>query len=356
MRSEVKILHLQTSLDFSCGITRYIETLSHRQNEEHQFVVFCTGGNKAEMLRIGGVIIEQHNLSPKWYSIPFVIYLIVKTIKKHKIDIVHSHHRFFDFAASSAAKILGIPSVMTVHSITEGRKGLSYKSDVLIAVSDSVKKHLVNVFGIPKKKIITLHNGADPSLYTMQTRESKSEKIFTLGFIGRLSAEKGIDILLTSLRELIQEKFTFKTLIAGTGEFEADVIRFQEEFPSVCQYKGNVSDISSIYSEIDILILPSRVDPFPFTILECGLFNIPVIASDVNGIAELMDDTISGRLIPPENVAALKQAILQAANSPEELKNWAGNLRKKVTSEYQIDKHVTCLFEIYNSMKRADGK
>lgn len=350
----MNILHLHTFMNYSCGITRYLETLKNNPVRDYTVSVYCLGGDKSGILLERGVI--QGILHSKNQKLTQLLLLpeLLRIIKSEKTDLIHSHHRIFDFISSIAARISGIPSVMTVHSIVTGKKLLSYKADRLIAVSEAVKEHLVKYFSVAEKRIVVLPNGIDPSIYSSVHRRHDHGTVY-LGFIGRLSLEKGIDILLGSCESLIASGVKFKLLVAGSGELENDVIRFQAKYPQYCDFRGNIADISEVYSQIDYLILPSRVDPFPFTMLECGFFNLPLIAAKVDGIAELIRDGVNGRLIQSNNVQMLTNAILRAVENPEESKKWGENLWQTVNAGFLIDRHISKLHEIYQALGK-NGK
>lgn len=345
-----EILHLHTSLKYSCGITRYLLTVFKSESFRKNNILMVRRVDDEELFVYNSINVEFFRQTASVFSLFSDLVSLVRVINRNKIRIVHSHHRYFDFLAYLLRKYLRYKTITTVHSIVYGNKYLSYKSQKLIAVSQAVKNHLQSCFSKADEKIIVLRNGIDPSFYSIQLNNQRRAKIFTLGFIGRLSKEKGTDILLITLRELIREKFEFRVIIAGSGELESDADKFQDDFPEFCEFRGSVKDISRVYSEIDLLLLPSRVDPFPYTILECGLFKVPVIASSVDGIPEMIEDKRHGQLIPSESISELKSAIIWAAANRDEIKNRSENLHKRVISEFLVQHHLIKLSEAYRSL------
>ncbi|GMU86488.1 MAG: hypothetical protein AMXMBFR48_17300 [Ignavibacteriales bacterium] len=350
----MNILHLHTELKYSCGITRYLLTVCRSEQMQHRYIVMVRAGEADQVLRNESINITFLSRTPGLFAVFSDLIRLVKVIRKYQIQIIHSHHRYGDFLANLLRPFAGVRTITTVHSIVRGKRWLSYRSENILAVSNSVKQHLLSYFSIEEGKVIVLKNGIDPELYNIREVKSRPDKIFTLGFIGRLSYEKGIDILLQALRGLINERFEFKIVIAGSGEQESNVAEFQTEHPAYCEFIGSVRDISPVYSEIDLFLLPSRIDPFPYVLLECGLFKLPVIAAAVDGITELIDDGFTGRLIQPESVTALKDEVVLAANSKQVIKTWGENLHAKVLSGYTAGLHIAALDEIYSRAVRED--
>lgn len=347
----IKVLHLHTYLNYSCGITRYLESLLDNVSHDFNFSICCTGGDKTGLFIDKGLTVYKMEWSPEWYHTIHYFLKILQVIKVHQINIVHSHHRYFDLIASYAASVAGIPSITTVHSIVRGRRLISYKSDVLITVSDAVKAHIINEFGVNPEKVKVIYNGINNRLYIANSlKKTISDTPIVLGFVGRLSKEKGFDLLIAACRGLLSDGFKFTLVIAGSGEMQKEALEFQAEFPLITKFYGVVSNISIIYGEIDILILPSRVDPFPFTILECGFFKVPVIASRVDGIKEMIEDGRSGRLIPSENIQSLKMAIAQAGQDRNLLRILGENLHNAVLTRFTLQNHIEQLNNLYKEV------
>ena len=135
---------------------------------------------------------------------------LINIVKEQKIDIIHSHHRYFDLIAFIITKFVPVKTITSVQSKVYGRKIFSYKADYLVACSNSIKDHLINYFRINPDRITVIHNFIDPTDAVIKTEKSVLRRELGLvdqsviiGFIGRFSlSEKGVDVLLQSLRRL----------------------------------------------------------------------------------------------------------------------------------------------------------
>ena len=150
----MKILHLQTELNLSCGITKSILLIMKNSSTDFQHQVIASGGDGVFMFTEQGIntrIIE--NSRSKLFKSIKIIFLLISFCKQNKIDIIHSHHRYFDFLSFLISRIVKVKTVMSVHSKVYKHKRFSYKSKILIAVSESIKNHLQREFCIDESRI-----------------------------------------------------------------------------------------------------------------------------------------------------------------------------------------------------------
>ncbi|HEY5123362.1 MAG TPA: glycosyltransferase family 4 protein, partial [Ignavibacteria bacterium] len=223
----MNILHLYTNLNITCGITRviYIISSSIESGIEHKVLSF--GGdavNKFKEKSIPFELIKNGNSSKKNIFANFIY--IKNFCIRNKIDIIHSHHRYFDFLSYIISKFINIKTVTSVQSLVKGRKMFSYNADILIAVSNSVKEHLISYFKKPENKIKIIHNFVDLSdIKITQEPDNLKFKLridnskFVLGFIGRFDfEEKGVDILLQAMIKLKNDHSDLFLLLIGKGK------------------------------------------------------------------------------------------------------------------------------------------
>ncbi|MCL4280420.1 MAG: glycosyltransferase family 4 protein, partial [Ignavibacteriaceae bacterium] len=250
-----KVLHLQTSLNLTCGITRYLQSLHNNHVDEFHMTVLCYDGDAVENLRENGVDVKLFNSSLTWYYLLSNLIQIIRIVKNSNISIIHSHHRWLDVLGSISAKLCGISSIMTCHSIVSGKKFLSYRSDRIIAVSSAVYTNLTEYFGVNSSRIILLRNGIDPSVYKKDNLSYTGIKNNAIGFVGRLTRDKGFDIFLSIGERILEINSEIKLIIAGDGELKEAISSLSRRYPSQVIYKGVVKNIESVYSEISFLIM-----------------------------------------------------------------------------------------------------
>lgn len=229
-----------------------------------------------------------------------------------------------------------------------------HKVDRLIAPSHYLAQRYVE-HGIPWEKLTVLPNGVDLERFTAHRME---HAVFTLGFIGYLGAHKGLEFLLRALL-LMHEIDKVRLLIVGDGE-EADRLR------ALCQdlsldghvtFYGRVENqhIPGIYEQLDVLVVPSIwPENNPVTIIEAMASGIPVIASNIGGIGELVEEGSTGFLVPPRDSAALAERIMRFLAHPE-LRREMGEKALGKIRRYGIRDQVGHLLNIYEELAEQEN-
>ena len=235
---------------------------------------------------------------------------ILKIIKSENISTLHSHHRYFGFITMLISIFKNIKTKITVHSKVYGFKFFSYKNGEIIAVSNAVKIHLNSYFKIPLQNI-----RVEYPIFTKNSIYCKNEidlsflndKINLL-FVGRFCEEKGFDILLQAFERVSKLNSNLRLIVCGEGELQTLLDKYIQKGLNIFHQKP-IPDLSSFYKIADVVILPSRVDPYPLVMLETIHFQKKLIASNVDGIPEGLNNYKLATLIPPNNKEELISAI-----------------------------------------------
>lgn len=357
----IKILHLQTTLDLSCGVTRTISELTKNLSDEFEQYVLCLGGNGIERFK-------QFNFNPVVLGIknhsfvsPLKIFpSIISFCKRNKIDIIHSHHRYFDFLAYPISKILNIKTVTSVHSKVFDKKKHSYKSERLIACSNDIKNHLINCYGINEKRISIIYNMVNPkemkitkTISGIFNENNQNLGKFIIGYFGRLDyKEKGIDVLLEAINSTMEIKNNTLLLLIGDGINKSEIEKFTKKNQLNMIMIESLKDIYNYFQLLDAFVLPSRIDPFPLTMLETGIMKVPFIGSNVDGISELIEHKKNGLLFEKENVNDLATQVMKIMSDKSYAAILSENLYNKVIKDYTTDKIIPqyekLYYELYN--------
>jgi glycosyltransferase involved in cell wall biosynthesis len=203
--------------------------------------------------------------------------------------------------------------------------------------------------GIPRDQIAVIQNGIDTENFAPRQRTPGK---LTLGFIGHLAQHKGLDVLLHALS--LMDATPVRLLVVGSGE---DAERFQtfaheRGLDPYVTFYGQVDNrrIASIYQQIDVLVVPSVwPENSPVTITEAMASGIPVIASDVGGISELVEEGVTGYLIPLRDSLAIAERIGRFLRHPELLKSMGERAREKIQA-YQMRQQVERIVEVYQEV------
>ncbi len=359
----MNILHLQNHLNISCGVSKTIYLIAKNTSSQFQHFAACYGGDgfsRFESINIKPVILKDHKNS----VFGFVRHLIklYSFCKQNQINIIHSHHRYFDLLAFLLSRIIKVKTITSVHSIVFGKKFFSYKSDFLIACSNSIKSHLINNFNIDDRRIKVIYNSVDPKeivLTITKTELLNSLDIpldkFIIGYFGRLDfKEKGIDILLEAFLNLSKINKGVFLLLIGNGIDEIKIRSFIAQSKLNAKVMNSQKDIYNYFQLLDVFILPSRVDPFPLVMLEAGLMRKPFIGSNVDGIAELIDNEKIGLLFETGDVKQITNCILRLIDNKEFARNLSENLYKKINENFLTPMMVELYQQEYNNLLGQD--
>ena len=357
----IKILHLQPELNKTCGITKSILLLCQHSPAEFQHIVFTLGGDNINQFEENGIQVHvlKADRNSFVHSLKIIINL-VRLCRNETIDIFHSHHRYFDLTAYFVSKFSKIKRITSVHSKVEGKKFFSYKSPYLIAVGESIKAHLINYYRINKNRISVINNFTVIPSETVtdalgrQNSLPKDKKIIL--FAGRFSKEKGIDILLRAVEKLKTKGENFFLVLVGDGEESDFVYDFISNKFLNAAVVFTQDDISIYYKNADLVVLPSRVDPFPLVMLEAGAFAKPFVGSNVDGIAEFIENEKDGMLVQPENVDELAGAIESLIKNSQHASFLGTNLFEKVRQKYLPGNIIPRFIELYNKVVSDSGR
>lgn len=274
------------------------------------------------------------------------------------------HSQFSILAAMMAHK----PVVVT-HHLPVLLKEVSWKGRLfemilakgigkVIAVSLEGKKRIIEKLPFPCEKVVTIHNGIElPSLNGFDSKTIRrefgiGEKELVIGSAGRVTEQKGYKYLIMAARELKAKGKNFRIVIAGDGPLIKRLERQAIEFGigELILFIGFVEDIFRFLQGIDIFILPSLYEGFPFAILEAMAAEKPVIATRVGGIPEVVIDGVTGLMIPPRDHLAISRAIEFLIDRKDIATEMGRRGRERVEKHFSSNRMVEKTLDIYKEL------
>jgi glycosyltransferase involved in cell wall biosynthesis len=350
------IIHLQTELNKTCGVTRSIlRIIKNSRSYEHH--VISLGGDALERFEGFNYKIINANRNSIIGTLN-IFFTLLAYIKKNKIQIIHAHHRYFDLVSFLLKRFVSVKTVTTVHSKVYNKKLFSYKSDKVIVVSNAIKQHIINNFNVNPSDIILMNNFVDQNEVKIT---QKKEEIFTgiglnsttrlVGYFGRLDIqEKGVDILLDALKKVKEYVPSVFLILAGNG-IDEKILKesaLNNNLPAL--FLGKIDNIWDYINTCEIVILPSRVEPFNLVMIEAGLLSKPVIGANIDGIAETLRDQVNGILFDKENIDDLTNKIIELLSDKIKMETIGRNLNGKVLNEYTSEKVIPVIEEFYSRL------
>ena len=245
-----------------------------------------------------------------------------RLIAERRPQIVHTHLGASDALGSLAARSLGVPLVSTIHAIGGAgvkdhleRSLLSRCAARIIAVSQSARRDYLRRGLGREDQVVTIHNGVDVvpapgSGPKVREQLGLGPDDLVVGMVSALRPEKGHDVAIEAIRALRGRVPGLRLLIAGQGDLEGEIRRRAQDLDDVVVLAGLRSDVIGVLDAVDVCLHPSRADAFPTTLLEAMAASVPVLATAVGGIPEIVEDGRTGVLIAaPPTSPALADAL-----------------------------------------------
>lgn len=177
-----------------------------------------------------------------------------------------------------------------------------------------------------------------------------------LGVVGRLSPEKGVDVFLHACGELARRAVEFSAVVAGDGpqRKELETLRDALDIHDRVRFVGTLAQVESLYSCLDLLVIPSRSEGLPNVLLEALRANIAVVATQVGAVPEVIDSPGAGTLVLPEAPVALADAIERSLAGENDAEATAA--RRMVAERFSLERRVLAHLELYADVLRpCDG-
>jgi|LFRM01.1.fsa_nt_gb glycosyltransferase involved in cell wall biosynthesis len=302
---------------------------------------------------------------------------IRRLIREQNIDIVHTHGVRANLVARIAGRAEGVPVVTTFHSLLRYdyssqaeawvaralTRLTNNRTDRFIAVSGAVKEDLV-AMGVKPDNVSVIYNGLDVSaLVPGDEPDAVKRKLGILpgqrvvAMVGRLHAVKGHVFLLQAARQIVTQYDDVVFLLVGEGPERRLIERTVEELGlnDKVIMTGYYPNVSELYPVMDMLCLPSLMEGMGLVLLEAMYFGVPVVATQVGGIPELIIDGESGLLVAPGNSEALAVAITWLLDDPQLRQRLIAGGRQRA-QEFTVEKMVRQTERVYTGLTSREQK
>jgi len=371
MTQKIAILHLRDSSGIF-GAERVILTLgNHIDKNRFDFKLLCMrrdDGRSEKLIKFARDLgIDVHSVDMNGKINVTAIGEIRNFLRKNNIRIIHSHDFKSDFYSMVSSIGLKISKVATAHGSTRDsilkRFYLYWDEKILyrlfhriVAVSENLRCFLIKR-GVPDTKIEVIQNGLDINLLYPQkdTQETPLEvppgrTIF--GVIGRLYPDKGHRFFLEALSKVADVQPGVYGLIVGDGPASQTIrgcIR-ELKLEKLVRMCGVRSDMQAVYGMLDCLVIPSLTEGLPYVLLEAMANHVPVIATTVGDIPELIDDRTTGYLVSPGDSITLAERMMELIELSEKTKEIADCAHRRVVKHFSAKRMVRQTEDMYNKL------
>ena len=283
---------------------------------------------------------------------------IFNFVRKQKIKLIHSNTSRAALYAGPVAKILSIPLIWHVRVQPPDNlldRFLVLFASRIIAVSRIVKRRFE---WFKKDRVEIIYNGVDTQRFSPgKAQDDVRKKLhinsedMVIGAVGRLSPEKGLEYLISAIREVVNLYPRTKVLLVGDGD-EKYRLSLQEkvkdlELSSHIFFVGFYENVPHILRCLDIFSLPSLTEGFNRSLLEAMACGLPVVATAVGGNVEIVQDGVNGLLVLPSNPGALAFAITELLKDKEKARKMGLEGKLLVEENFSIDINVRKIEKLY---------
>lgn len=294
----------------------------------------------------------------------FTVSFILKTLAvARQADIIHAHWASTGFIGAITKLFLGLPMVVTLHGsdiallpnrgmLRRLTRVILNRADAVIGVSHALIQE-ITALGITTPRILRIPNGV-PHLENLLAVVEKKVGSGVVLFIGRLSEEKNVSVLLRAFSQVHDEFAQARLLVVGDGPLRHTLEHEAQQLGiSACtDFYGfrPPEKLSSIFARADLLVLPSRREGFGVVLIEAMASGRPVIGTRVGGIIDVIDDHRNGLLVPPDEVQPLAEAMSAVLRNNQLRLQYGRTARDKITQQFSWQKITSQLISVYQQV------
>ncbi|MBI4611290.1 MAG: glycosyltransferase family 4 protein [Candidatus Rokubacteria bacterium] len=375
---KAKILYVIDNLEFGGG-ERGFAQLAEALRDRYEIRFACApGGLLGRRLQSMAVPIRPLDFRRQ---LSLMRILRLSAIMRHEqVDLVHSMGARADFAARIAARLAGRPLVVsTVAMFVDGYEVSALKralyrrvirlterlTDGFIAVSDAVRKTLVEGHRIPEAKVRRIYSGVELEAFSPEgqngfglRRELALEPgAPVVGTIGRLVYQKAQHVFLQAASLAQRSIPNVQVLIVGDGPFRRSLEGLSRELGlHACRFAGFREDVPHLLSLMDVFALPSILEGLPRVLLEALAMARPVVATRIDGVAEVVQHGGAGLLVRPRDPVALADAIVSLVKDPELARRLGGAGRKLIEDRFTVERMVDEVEAFYTTLLEKEAR
>jgi glycosyltransferase involved in cell wall biosynthesis len=294
---------------------------------------------------------------------------VTAAIESAAPELVHTQLEFSNILGTIAARRLGIPTVTTIHTIDRPRRWsrdaaryrlmawvLKARRARVVSVSRSARAHFMGRSRARRDRVVTLHNGIDLSRFSGGTARQETRRELGVGAgdlvamtVAVLRPPKGIADMIAALPELAAVHPSLRYVVVGDGPDHGRLVdaAASHGVSERVVFTGARSDIARLLAAADVFVLPSHTEALPTVLIEAMAAGLPVVATEVGGIPEMVERGTSALLVPAHSPALLADAVGRVLSAPIQAAAMGRAGRRVAAERFDIDRQAARLVEEY---------
>ncbi|MFA5336298.1 MAG: lipopolysaccharide heptosyltransferase II [Candidatus Omnitrophota bacterium] len=354
----MKIVQILPRLETGGVETGVIDLSQRLVKLGHNAAVISNGGELVKQLDAAGI---KHYELPVHSKNPLTMLRMIPAVRKilrsEKADILHARSRVPAMIGYYAARSAGVIFITTCHGYYS-RKPFSKVmgwGKYVIAISQVIAKHMMDSFKVPFRRIKLIYRGVNLEQFKYKEPDESVKSAYTIGIVGRLTPLKGHKYFFRAVAKVLKYFPRIKVLVVGDASPGKEKYRQELEdtvrrlgLSRNTEFLGRRSDIPDILAGLDALVLATIVpEGFGRVIIEAFASGVPVVATSVGGVTEIIRDGENGLLVPPEDPQAMSEAIVRVLKDRALAKEIVRNARKDAEQKFNLDRMITETVRVY---------
>ena len=320
-----------------------------------------------------GVRVDTVAVTAESWTAPRSLATLARFFRRWRPDLVNPHLFRSTVVAAPLARLAGVPGVIETYHGREGwRQGrmpgtflvdrtIARLLDRVIAVSKAAGRFLVEGKGYPADRVVVVPNGRDLTAFAPADHREAVRKelglddgVPLIGVVGRLETQKGHGYLLDAWPAILREFPDARLAVIGDGSLRNDLERQTHRLGIAASivFLGFRTDMPRLLDGLDGLALPSLYEGMPLTVIEASAMACPVVATAVDGTPEVIENDVTGWLVPPADPPALARAVVRLLSNPDRARAIGRAGRERVLRQFDLGRQVEATVRVYRSVAR----
>jgi glycosyltransferase involved in cell wall biosynthesis len=377
--SRRKVFYLLDSLNVGGTETQAVELALRIPAAGYDVTLGCLRAQGPLLERIQGTAVSLREFHPEGgIDTPAGLYQLLRLswfLRRGKFDVVHTHDLWSNLLGIPAARLAGVPAIVSSRRdlghldwYQSKRRGwlrrIQNLSGAVLVNATPVRDALISEDGFAPEKLRVIHNGVDVEKF--HAGRDGRERLFPgvgggklIVLVGNMHSDvKGHPWLIASAPAVIREFPSTRFVLVGDGpqrgSFEQQVAGFGLERSFL--FLGRRDDVPEILACCDIAVLPSRAEGLPNAVLECMAAGLPTVVSRVGGNADLVQEGVTGLLVPPEDSPALSAALLRLLRDPDLARQMARAGQDFIVRNFSFERLVREVDALYTDLLQRAGR
>jgi glycosyltransferase involved in cell wall biosynthesis len=288
---------------------------------------------------------------------------VQRILEEFQADLLHTHGYRPDMVDAPVARMMGIPSVTTVHGFTGGgvrnhlyerlQKWCFRRFDAVVAVSGRLRQELVSG-GLRTDRVHVIQNAWEPGGTLMRRMEARKrlglpERTKVIAWVGRMSPEKGPDLIIRAFAGMEPSHAHLSMIGAGPSEWECRNLADALGIRGRCHWHGTLPEVASLLPAFDVVAITSRTEGTPMVLLEAMAAGVPIVATSVGGIPDVVSPS-EAKLVPPGDIPGLVAALEEVLGDPPAAAERSRAAKHRLERDFAVPQWVARYRQVYESV------